>query len=406
MNAPQQQTWRGIMTRAPRLLAVLGAVCLLGLSAARLAGAETAGAISGHITSSFTHAAIQGITVCAASTVVEVKSEEEGEGPANSGCATTDASGGYTITGLAAGSYYVEFRAAARTLNYVAQFYPEKASAAEAQPVAVAAPGTTAGIDAQLQPGGQITGTVTVAATHAPLSLVAACATPLGSPAETEDICGITASNGTYTIQNLPGGSFTVAFIDLRHKYAVQFYKLKATLAEAEPVTVSPPATTPGIDAALEHTPPRTPGAGTPPPGPIPPSASGQPQTPLALAFAIQLHSTKITVRGRDALVGLSCHANTTCRGTLTLTGTLTTTHGGKKLRRTVTIANASFTIAPRHTTTIAVPLNPTGRNLLKTAHGTLNVRLTISQHSPAPPRTLLHAVRLLQQKAPAPKKH
>jgi len=393
------------MARAPRLLVVLGAACLLQLSAARLAGAETGGAISGHVTSSFTHAAIQGITVCAASTVAEVKSEEEDEedeGPANSGCATTDASGGYTIAGLAAGSYYVEFRATARTLNYVAQFYPEKASAAEAQPVAVAAPGTTAGIDAQLQPGGQISGTVTVAATHAPLSFVAACATPLGSPAETEDICGITGSNGTYTIQNLPGGSFTVAFIDLRHKYAVQFYKLKATLAEAEPVTVSPPATTPGIDAVLEHAPPRTPGTGTPPPGPIPPPGGGQPQTPLALAFAVQLHSTKITVHGHNALVVLNCHASTTCHGTLTLTATRTTRHGGKEQQRTITIANANFTIAAGHTTTITVPLNPTGRNLLKAAHGTLTAQLTISQHSPAPPRTLRRTVRLLQQKAPA----
>lgn len=45
--------------------------------------------------------------------------------------------------------------------NYLTQFYNGKPSTSEADPVPVTAPGTTSGIDAEMRPGGQISGRVT-----------------------------------------------------------------------------------------------------------------------------------------------------------------------------------------------------------------------------------------------------
>lgn len=382
---------RSMSTRRHHILVVLG-VLMLHLGLASQTDAAGTGAISGTVTSASTHTPIAGINVCAVSTVLEVTGEEGEEAPQDRGCATTDASGAYTISGLSASEYYVEFRATSQTPSYVSQFYNDKQTAPEAEPVSVHAASTTPAIDAELRTGGQITGTVTSAATHAPVALIFACALGLGARAVEQYPCALTSSSGTYRITNLPAGSYDVEFIDLRAKYSPQYYNLKPSSAEATAVLVSPPALTTGIDAVLQHGEPGKAGtpngvSGTTPPG------GGAPKAPLA--FPLQLSSSGLLTRGRTALVRLICHAAATCHGTLALTTRRRIARHGKRGKRTVPIGTASFTVPAEHTATIKLRLNAAGRNLIKAAHGRLSCQLTIDERTPGPPRIAHVNVRL-----------
>ena len=59
-----------------------------------------------------------------------------------------------------------------------------------------------------------------------------------------------TASDGTYTLSGLATGSYKVGFVP-SGSYVPQFYNGKATLASADPVSVTEGSTRTGIDAAL-----------------------------------------------------------------------------------------------------------------------------------------------------------
>jgi uncharacterized protein YfaS (alpha-2-macroglobulin family) len=63
--------------------------------------------------------------------------------------ATTNASGQYTIGGLASGSYKVEFIDCGQS-GYIAQYYNNQASFAAANPVAVTSAVTTSGVNAKM----------------------------------------------------------------------------------------------------------------------------------------------------------------------------------------------------------------------------------------------------------------
>src|SRR6185503_3057218 len=118
-------------------------------------------------------------------------------------CAETKGAGSYSIDGLAGGQYEVEF------------FPEETGQDLTAAPyglglVTVPAKGEAHGINQALQPGGQIRGTVRVAATGAPLAGVRVCLTeaeflePLG--------CLTTPASGGYRFTGLWRGSFKVVF--------------------------------------------------------------------------------------------------------------------------------------------------------------------------------------------------
>jgi hypothetical protein len=98
------------------------------------------GRIAGEVTDASTGAAIEGVLACAFS-----------PGGENGGCGITNPGGGYTIPGLAAGEYVVEFIGGPG--GYLAQYYEGSYIASEAQPVVVTVNATTAGIDAAMLPG-------------------------------------------------------------------------------------------------------------------------------------------------------------------------------------------------------------------------------------------------------------
>jgi hypothetical protein len=127
--------------------------------------------------------------------------------------ARTNANGEYTLTGLAKGSYEVEFVPEAETnlRNLVPQLYEGANSPITAKLVPVKEEETKENVNAVLQEGGEISGTVTDAATQTPLGEVCVSANNslgfefFGGFAET-------TANGKYTIHGLEKGSYNLVF--------------------------------------------------------------------------------------------------------------------------------------------------------------------------------------------------
>src|SRR6185312_8382487 len=183
------------------------------------------GQISGVVTKASGGAPIEGIQVCAFPTA----------GGDSFGCANTNASGEYTISGLAEGSFRVNFSTSAcnsSCSNYVGQYYNDKPSFETAEEVAVLANKTTTGIDASLVEGGQVMGRVTSAASGAPLAGIEACA----DSGQTSN-CASTDGNGEYTVKGLATSSYTVTFSSAAN-YLTRYYNEQSTAIAAEPISV------------------------------------------------------------------------------------------------------------------------------------------------------------------------
>ena len=156
---------------------------------------QAGGEITGRVTSASSKTALNGVQVCPHATNGEYIYLE---------CTTTNASGEYSIVGLATGEYEVSFDVTGA--NYVEQYYNGAASVDEAESVSVTAGSTTPSINAAMVVGGEIAGKATAAATKAALEDVNVCATP------TSGVCGETNSAGEYTISGLSANEYTVEF--------------------------------------------------------------------------------------------------------------------------------------------------------------------------------------------------
>ncbi len=168
-------------------------------------------------------------------------------------CQVTAGNGGgtYTISGLASGSYKVGFYAEDEGFNYLYQYYNGKSTETEGTPVSVTVPATTEGVNAELHAGGQISGRVTAAATHAPVASVEVCAEDESAKYGN---CSPTNTNGEYTISELQSGSYTVEFSsDFDESgYLTQYFNGKSSLGQAEEVGVTAGTTVAGINAELQ----------------------------------------------------------------------------------------------------------------------------------------------------------
>jgi len=204
-----------------------------GINAALVEG----GQITGKVTSASGKAPLSGIEVCPLSTA----------GYNDGGCASTNSSGEYTIFGLAAGEYKVEFYIYEGT--YFTQYYDGKSSAAEAAMITVTAGATTSGIDAAMVEGGKITGKVTSAATKAGVGDVYVCADEQGT--EIYGRCTYTNAAGEYTISGLSASQYSIYFEPFSGNYLPQYYNDEPSASEATLLSVGDGVTTSGIDAAL-----------------------------------------------------------------------------------------------------------------------------------------------------------
>jgi hypothetical protein len=197
------------------------------------------GQISGTVTAAPSKAALAGIEVCAYSQLSEIG------GVLGEHCAITGAAGEYTVGGLSAAEYTVEFYSLGG--EYATQYYDGKASFLEATKVPLAAGSAISGIDAEMVAAGEITGTVTTGG--APLEDIKVCAVEIGDEFVAQ--CTSSGPSGEYAISRLPAAEYTVDFYSLSGSYVTQYYDDKSLLAGATKVPVTAGGVTAGIDAAM-----------------------------------------------------------------------------------------------------------------------------------------------------------
>jgi len=172
-------------------------------------------------------------------------------------CTKTDSNGEYEVHALPTGEYRIEFNGE-NDSNYLRRFYDETEDPSGATRVPVTAGETVSGIDATLDPGAQILGTVTAAGTGAPLADIEVCLYEhLHAPSpEYVYHCDRTDSNGGYAIRSLPAESFKVVFSQddggfTEDPWIEQWWNGASSDSGAAPLLVTPPNTLTGIDAQL-----------------------------------------------------------------------------------------------------------------------------------------------------------
>jgi carboxypeptidase family protein/List-Bact-rpt repeat protein len=185
-------------------------------------------------------------------TVLDAATGEPPEGPV-SACASSEAGttcfqiesdGTYELIGLEPGEYLIYFESGIG--GYIRQYYDGVSDEADATLVTIGETMIT-GIDAELQQAGMITGHITLSGAGTNLGTVNACA--FNSSGVLVECNSSSSSTGKYTIRELPPGEYKVRFT--KSGYGTQYYNGKATLAEAEPLTVTAGGTNTGVDVAM-----------------------------------------------------------------------------------------------------------------------------------------------------------
>lgn len=166
----------------------------------------------------------------------------------------TDSSGDYTIAGLAAGSYTLNFSPLPGAGNYAMSYYPDVPDPGHAVVISVTPGETIASIDQQVLAPGSIAGTVVDPSGH-PLAgvLVSAYIIQPDGSFWSSQLAQTTAADGTYLIPNLAAGRWIVQFSPGSEYPTLwpQSYDGEGTSATADPVVVSPGHVTLSIDAHL-----------------------------------------------------------------------------------------------------------------------------------------------------------
>jgi len=162
----------------------------------------------------------------------------------------TDSSGAYTIPGLAADSYVVQFQGTWDGL--VGEYWNNAADYFSATRVSVAAGGAVTGIDAVLSAGGSVQGMVTKASDGS--AVTNGWVAVLDANGNMVAQAGVSI-DGTYRIDGIRPGDYKVKFSSNDSSLLPQYWAGAATAAMATSVTVAAGQTVSGIDAALQALP-------------------------------------------------------------------------------------------------------------------------------------------------------
>lgn len=284
--------------------------------------------------------------------------------------ATTSGTGGlWTIDDLAAGSYRIEFQTALDLGPPViqSQFYGGT-SLESASPVALAAGGTTAGIDATVT---VVTGGISGSVTSGSGGPVAGAQVTVYNTSGTAVGAAATASDGTYTVDGLDPGFYRVGFS--LAGYQANFFTGSTSLPSAQSFYVYSATTASNIDGVLEASPgggQQQPQQQQPPPAAAAQSI-GQGQAASGKEFISFIGTGRLKLSKRDiADIDVRCIQSSRCRGTVVA---VASNHG-----RTLTVGRASLTIAGKHAGKVKLIIDGRGIKLFDARHHRLSVTVTI----------------------------
>ena len=169
----------------------------------------------------------------------------------NGPSAPTDGAGDYLISGVAPGTYQVRYDDCSGQPIYLRQWYLGAADLGSAQSVTV-----TAGIDTPLSPVSLLAGATisgTVSGTNGPLNGACVDAEVPWSYGWMSLAHAMTASDGSYTLRQLPTGSVRVHFYDcpIGGPDIEEWNGDAPSFNEASPIAISIGDTLTGIDAQL-----------------------------------------------------------------------------------------------------------------------------------------------------------
>lgn len=207
------------------------------------AGIDAALAETGHITGTVTVAAGGGPL----EDVYVMAYHEDGGEWVFIGSDYTDDAGFYDIFDLVAGTYRVSFTDWSD--SYAREYYDNAFDLAAAADILVTAGGTTAGIDAALDEGGHITGTVRAEAGGLLLEDIHINAYQQDNGNWSSVDSDYTDDTGFFDISGLATGTYRVYFTG--RGYVPEYYDNAADLSSATDILVTVGSTTAGIDAAL-----------------------------------------------------------------------------------------------------------------------------------------------------------
>jgi hypothetical protein len=196
-------------------------------------------------------------------------------------CAHTGEDGRYAIRFASAGEFRVEFQAIG---GFATQYFNQKRHAPEADAVTATLGTVRSAVDASLEVGGAVRGTVR-ADSGAPLQEILVCA--VEAPSLEPEACDETGVFGQYSVGPLATGTYKIGFsVELGREFfgeslflgendgfQTRFYDEQTSLAAASTISLLAPGSVSGVDA---HLLPSKPSTAVPPPtisGP-PPSAS------------------------------------------------------------------------------------------------------------------------------------
>lgn len=232
------------------------------------------GAIAGTVTAAGTGLPLAEVEACAISA---------GAAPIRR-CEETDASGAYEVHSLPGATYRVSFRGHGASAGYQASYYDGEPTLAQATPVQVSARTTKSGIDAALEEGAAIEGSVTEVG-GASLAGIAVCL--FEAAVATAERCAYTDEGGAYSFEGLPSGSYQVGFSlepgevgaagaeGEGDGFESQYFDGVSSRAQASEISALAPSITSDADAVLSRPPA--------PPAPAPPSTVS---TPILAAAA------------------------------------------------------------------------------------------------------------------------